>query len=303
MLYYKMEELMKKSQKEKDADLKVKKNLSKVPKVRKVKDPPPLPMKPLHPHLPQTGGPGGGALVLLCSPVKTGKSTLISNLLLNPDFYGQDYFDYVKIMSNTIMNDVTSRFLRKAFDVTDHYNEQELQGLIDLQAEYEKEEQPEIAYICDDLLGSVPRNSVLNHLCARFRHYNFKLFVISTQNFKAVSTITRQNATNVIIGSPYPNQAELTKISETYGDLVGGQQAFLDLYKTATPEKYDFLHLDLQSNPIKAYKNFEELLMVGTKWVVGEHDNYEEVDPNKDSSDDEDDINLKKDTNKKQREI
>jgi hypothetical protein len=298
-----MEELMKKSQKEKDVALKVKKNLSKVPKVRKVKDPPTLPMKPLHPHLPQTGGPGGGALVLLCSPVKTGKSTLISNLLLNPDFYGQDYFDYVKIMSNTIMNDVTSRFLRKAFDVTDHYNEAELQGLIDLQAEYEKEEQPEIAYICDDLLGSVPRNSVLNHLCARFRHYNFKLFVISTQNFKAVSTITRQNATNVIIGSPYPNQAELTKISETYGDLVGGQQAFLDLYKTATPEKYDFLHLDLQSNPIKAYKNFEELLMVGTKWVVGEHDNYEEVDPNKDSSDDEDDINLKKDTNKKQREI
>ena len=295
-----MEELMKKTPKEKDEALKIKKNLSKTPMVRKVKDPPPLPMKPLHPHLPQTGGPGGGALVLLCSPVKTGKSTLISNLLLNPDFYGQDYFDYVKIMSNTIMNDVTSRFIRKAFDVTDHYDEAELQGLIDLQASYEKEDQSEIAYICDDLLGSVPRNSVLNHLCARFRHYNFKLFVISTQNFKAVSTITRQNATNVIIGSPYPNQNELLKISDSYGDLVGGQQAFLDLYKTATPNKYDFLHLDLQENPIHAYRNFEELLMVGDKWIVGTHDDYDIVDVDKDSDEDDMDVDLKKSKMKKE---
>lgn len=298
---------MKKTQKEKDAALAVPRSL-KVPKVRKVKDPDMVKTKPLHPHLPQTGGPGGGALVLMCSPVKTGKSTLISNIMLNPDFYGDDYFDYVKVMSNTIMNDVTSRFMLKAFDVTDHYDEEELQGLIDLQASYDKEDQPEIAYICDDLLGSIPRNSVLNHLCARFRHYNFKLFIISTQNFKGVSTITRQNATNVIIGSPYPNQAELIKISDTYSDLVGGQQQFLDLYKTATPNKYDFLHLNLQENPIHAYRNFEELLMVGDKWVVGDHDNYDFVDMN--SSDTEDDevetedpeINLKKNKKKNKKD-
>ncbi len=299
MLYNKMDELMKQTPKEKEQSLKVKKTL-KLPVVRKVKDPPIVKTKPLHPHLPQTGGAGGGALVLLVAPVKSGKSTLISNLLLNPDFYGQDYFDYVKIMSNTIMNDVTSRFIRKAFDVTDHYDEAELQGLIDLQASYDKEDQPEIAYICDDLLGSVPRNSVLNHLCARFRHYNFKIFVISTQNFKAVSTITRQNATNVIIGSPYPNQNELLKIADSYGDLVGGQQAFLDLYKTATPNKYDFLHLDLQENPIHAYRNFEELLMVGDKWVVGDHDNFDVVDMNKDSDDDDMDVDLKKSKMKKE---
>ena len=293
-----MDELMKKTPKEKEASLKIKKNVI-VPKVRKVKDPPVFKVKPLHPHLPQTGGPGGGALVLLCSPVKTGKSTLISNMMLNPDFYGPDYFDYVKVMSNTIMNDVTSRFMLKAFDVTDHYDEAELQGLIDLQATYEKEEQPELAYICDDLLGSVPRNSVLNHLCARFRHYNFKLFIIATQNFKAVSTITRQNATNIIIGSPYPNQVELKKISETYGDLYGGEKQFLDLYKTATPDRYDFLHLDCQENPPRAYRNFEELLMVGDKWVVGSHDDYDFVDMS--DSEEEQDIDLNK--KKLQKEI
>tara|TARA_R110000782_G_scaffold21284_2_gene57265 strand:+ start:2696 stop:3601 length:906 start_codon:yes stop_codon:yes gene_type:complete len=301
-----MEELMKRTPKEKEEDLNNKREL-KVPVVRKVQDPPNVKTKPLHPHLPQTGGPGGGALVLLVAPVKSGKSTLISNIMLNPDFYGENYFDYCKVMSNTIMNDVTSRFMLKAFDVTDHYDEAELNGLIDLQASYEKEDQPEIAYICDDLLGSIPRNSVLNHLCARFRHYNFKLFIISTQNFKAVSTITRQNATNIIIGSPYPNQSELMKISESYGELVGGSQPFLDLYKTATPEKYDFLHMDLQENPVHCYRNFEELLMVGDKWVVGDHDNYDIVDmDNSDTEEEEnidEDINLKKNKKKNKKEI
>lgn len=35
----------------------------------------------IHPHLPQIAGPGGGALLLMISPVRTGKSTIISNLL------------------------------------------------------------------------------------------------------------------------------------------------------------------------------------------------------------------------------
>ena len=282
-----MEELLKKTPKEKEQEYLVKKDFSNPPIVRKVRDPPPLPQKPLHPHLPQTGGPGGGAMVLLCSPVKTGKSTLISSLLLHPDFYGQDYFDYVKIMSNTIMNDITSRFLLKAFDVTDHYDEEELLGLIASQSSYEKEDQPEIALICDDLLGTIPRNAVLNTLCAKFRHFNFRLLLISTQNFKAVSTVTRQNATNVIIGSPYPNIVELKKIAETYGDCFGGEKQFLDLYKTATPNRYDFLHLNLMENPPHAYKCFSELLMVGDAWVVGAHDDYEEVDMNCSSDDEE----------------
>ena len=60
-----------------------------VPVVVPVKDPDPVPShhSPLHPHLPQVDGFGGGALVLLVSPVRTGKSTLISNMLLNDKLY------------------------------------------------------------------------------------------------------------------------------------------------------------------------------------------------------------------------
>ena len=60
--------------------------------------------RPIHPHLPQIQN---GQVGILISPVKTGKSTIISNLLLNPNFY-KDQFDMVYIISNTINNDRTS---------------------------------------------------------------------------------------------------------------------------------------------------------------------------------------------------
>ena len=107
------------------------------PKILKVKDPEFLNKnkKPLHPHLPQPH-----ALVLHCSPVKTGKSTIISNLLLSDQMYGQDYFDRVKIISNTIENDNTSRFLKEAFDTEDHYEDRMIADLINTQSKFEKEE-------------------------------------------------------------------------------------------------------------------------------------------------------------------
>ena len=179
------------------------------PKILKVKDREGVKMKPLHPHLPQQS-----ALDLHCSPVKTGKSTIISNLMLSDQFYGQDFFDRVKIMSNTIMNDDTSRFLKDAFDVEDHYEDRFVDDLISSQNKFDKEDMPSVAVICDDLLGSIRREAKLNHLASRFRHYNIQLLYFSSQNFRKVSNIIRQNATNVIIGSPFPNQKELGKIAE-----------------------------------------------------------------------------------------
>ena len=106
---------------------------SEVPKVFKVKDPPFLKQKQLHPHLPQPP-----ALVLMVSPVKTGKSTLISNLLLNESMYGQSYFDMVYIISNTINNDNTSRFLKEAFNTEDHYEDAFVENIVRVQESFEK---------------------------------------------------------------------------------------------------------------------------------------------------------------------
>ena len=242
------------------------------PKVLPVIDPDIMPSihPPLHPNLPQMDGPGGGALLLLVSPVRTGKSTLISNLLLNDQFYdAQERFDSTTIISNTIANDVTSRFLRDAFDTHDQYSDSVIDGIVERQKSYDKAEQPEIGLVLDDCLGSIRREARINHLCSRFRHYNIKLLIISSQNFRACSPIIRQNATNVVVGSPFPNQKELGKMAEEYGDCFGGAENWLKIYRMSTPNRYDFLHMDFQSNPPKAYHNMEKLIAIGDK-IVGD---------------------------------
>ena len=175
-----------------------------------------------------------------------------------------------KYLSNTINSDDTSRFLKEAFDTEDHYEDRFIDDLITSQSKFEKEEQPSVALICDDLLGSIKREGRVNHFASRFRHVNCQLLYFSSQNFRKVNNVVRQNATNVIIGSPFPNAKELDKIAEEYGDLFGGADALLKIYKIATPNRYDFLHLDLQENPPIAYHNFEKQIAIGEKILVGD---------------------------------
>ena len=241
------------------------------PKVIPVRDPDPIhdPNPTIHPHLPQISGHGGGACLLMISPVKTGKSTIISNLLLNKDIYdAQERFDSTHVISNTIANDVTSRFLKKAFDCYDSYRDNIIDGIVERQKSFEKEEQPEIAIVVDDCLGSIKREGRINYLASRFRHFNIILLIISAQNFRSCSPIIRQNATNIIVGSPFPNQKELGKISEEYGDLFGGADQWIKLYKYACPSRYCFIHMDLQENPPVMYRNFDEVIAIGDKPVV-----------------------------------
>lgn len=233
-----------------------------VPEILPVKPPDDIPKeKPLHPNLPKPP-----TELLMISPVKTGKSTIISNLLLNENFYGQDYFDEVHILSNTIHNDVTSRYLLKSAECYDHYDDSIIQGIVEKQKKFEKKDQPHIAICLDDCLGSVRREATINHLASRFRHYNIKLLLISSQNFRNVSPVIRSNATAVIIGSPFPNSKELGKIAEEYGDMFGGEKLFLKLYKHATPNRYDFLYLDLSENPPHAYHKFTKKIAEGDKF-------------------------------------
>ena len=87
--------------------------------------------KPLHPHLPNiaTGQLGYYDLVQL----RLANRTIISNLLLNPNFM-RDQFDIVYIISNTIHNDQTSRFLKKQFPETifDKYEDNPLLKILSL---------------------------------------------------------------------------------------------------------------------------------------------------------------------------
>ena len=258
------------------------------PKVIPVKDPELKNTKhdDIHPHLPQINGYGGGALILMLAPVKCGKSTILSNMLLNKDFYdAQERFDQTVVISNTIANCITSRFLKQAFDCYDHYSDSIIDGIITRQKSFAKEDQPEIALVLDDCLGSIKINSRVNHLASRYRHFNIKLLIMNSQKFVgAVSPVVRANATNVIIGSPFPNIKELAAICECYGDQYGGPNKMMALYKSACQERYDFIHLDLQNT--KMYRNFDTLIAEG-------HNHYIDINKKFSSSEENIDIEVK----------
>ena len=97
----------------------------------------------------------------------------------------------------------------------------------------------------------------------------------ATEVFRYVSNVVRQNTTNLIVGSPFPNRKELMKIAEEFGDVFGGPQQFLKVYALCTPERYDFMHCDLQANPPLAYHCFDHVVAEGDKIVVGGAGNVE----------------------------
>ena len=45
--------------------------------------------------------------------------------------------------------------------------------------------------------------------------------------------------------------------------MFGGDEKFRKIYNKATEQRYDFLYLDLQNNPARAFRNFEEQLAEG----------------------------------------
>ena len=227
---------------------------SKVPKVLKVKDEEPNEkFDDIHEHLPQMP-----ALILIIGSVRSGKSNLLTNFFCNDDFY-KDKFDVVKFISSTLHTDNKGKILSKFFDCEDHYTDKMIEDIKVGQAKYEKEERPTFALVMDDILTKdFKKSNQVSFFSTRFRHY-IDMYVIAVQSFRAVSGMIRNNATDVIIHKQQ-NTKELLKIAEEYGDMVGGEKKFLELYNEAHKERYSFLYLKLSENPAEAYCRFERKL-------------------------------------------
>lgn len=88
------------------------------------------------------------------------------------------------------------------------------------------------------------------------------MYLITTQSFRAVSGMIRNNANAVFI-LRQQNRMELEKIAEEYAGMVGGKENFLKMYKLIHAEPYQIMYLDLQSNPARILRNFEEVVWEG----------------------------------------
>ena len=212
--------------------------------------------KAVHPNLPQSPFVLG-----IFSPRQTGKSTLISFLLLHDTALGQDYYDEVYIFSPTIEQDDTSRFLLERFNCDTVYSDKKLQNIINKQKQFNKKDMKHICLVIDDAIGddSMKRNSLLTSTITRSRHWNMDI-ILSLQNFKSCPKTSRINLTMAMIGYPIPSQAMKKDLILEFADnFEGGEEEYMRLYHEATQKKrFNFMTIMLKENPIHVYRNFEE---------------------------------------------
>ena len=231
------------------------------PKVFKVKDPDQdEKYKSIHPHLPQLP-----SLLLIVGSVKQGKSNLLVNITCNPQFGYNSALDSIKIISNTLNADPKGKLLNKYFDCEDHYNDEMITGIIESQNKLKEQGETNMMglFLDDILTKDFKKNNAVSFLATRFRHHDIGMLCFTTQSFRAVSGLIRNNATDVII-MKQQNQKELFKIEEEFGDMF--PNIFMELYKKAIEDApYSFLYLDLQTNPATAYIRFETPIAQGDK--------------------------------------
>ena len=204
------------------------------PKVYKVKDPEPSSkFDDIHPNLPALP-----SLLVIVGSVRSAKSNLICNLLMNPEMY-KDRFDIVRVCSTTLHQDHKGKLLNKYFDATDTYSDDLIEEIKQGQSKYEDTERPTYCLVLDDVLTQdFSKQNAVSFFSTRFRHY-IDMYIIATQSFRAVSGLIRNNATDVII-TKQQNQKELGKIIEEYGPMFptsdgagDGEKNLMELYKKA----------------------------------------------------------------------
>ena len=224
--------------------------------------------KELHPHLPDIYK---AQLIVTASPIRSGKTVLLQNCLMNPNFY-DDCFNSVTIISNTIFNCATSRFAAEKWKSTcfETYDDKIIFDLIKKQKEKKKIEGADTSYalILDDICGDLNKHGrkggAAVHFATRFRHFVDKgqacLYWINNQKYNDVATIIRNNMTGLFVSGMLRSKKEIETIKYDIADTFGGDQAFDEYLERARQEPYSWLYFRLDSQPPEVYLNFKEKL-------------------------------------------
>ncbi len=198
-----------------------------------------------------------GFTLLLCMPRQSGKSTLIVNLLLNPNMLKRENYNTCYIFSPTCMLDDTTKPLRDHFknSMYTKYDDGIVRDIINYQKAYDDDERPRVMIVIDDFIGK--KSKALDACVTKSRHYNINGIIYSTQALKTVKKTVRTNFTDVILGRIY-NQKEFMGIYEEFGCIYGTFKKFKKMFDYATRKKYSFLYLRLNKCPPEAWVNFTE---------------------------------------------
>jgi len=204
---------------------------------------------------PLPGSDGECFVLTLVGPRSSGKSVVISNLVLRDEMM-RGLYEEIIIISPTIYSDSTARFLINEVGkdrVYEAYDESIIQGLIDSVKDKDRSERSMKLIILDDVIGSIPKyNSLVYNLTSKARHWSISM-IISTQNLRELPPVCRNNTTNWAFFRS-GNLKEIGKMMEEMGSL-GSPDNCYELYKTCVEEPHKFMYVD---NKFNVYKCFTE---------------------------------------------
>lgn len=209
---------------------------------------------------------GAVHLHLIIGRVKSGKSLLINNLYLSERFYKDDFETRI-LISSTAHNDAINKYMIDEFDfVFTEFSEELIDSIIKL---IEADEGPgRWLILLDDIIGDVKfsrggRVDAISALASKFRHIGNgeiegKLSVcITTQYFKYISTILRNNATAYYIMGSFP-EAEMKKIAEALSFFGNGDKQFMEIFRRSRKEEFDFLFCSVEN--LECRRNHDDLI-------------------------------------------
>ena len=202
--------------------------------------------------------------MLIVAPSNSGKSNLLKNMLLRPEFGYRDYFIDQKtnalnyfVFSRTLGADHTLDSLVDQLPKFHAYREWDDTIIHDIMEYSRSKTDRGVLLILDDMITDANAfnkrsGNLLNELAFMGRHHKVS-FIITAQSYTSIQRPIRIN-TSAIIAFNLKNKRE----EEAFLNEQNMWENIRDLYTMAISPKYGFLYLNKETG--NAYTNFERLL-------------------------------------------
>ena len=196
----------------------------------------------------------------------TSKTTLLMNLLYNPNFY-EGQFSMKYYLAPTIYSDNNLFPARSDPDaiLIDKYSDEAIDEIVKNQTIGDDMTVDDImfsALILEDALadgGTSSNNSAIAKLTTIMRHRFLNIFIVA-QTVNQIASVIRSQA-NIIFLKKIRSTKELDKFESQYASMIGGEKYFRKMYNYvfSNPDnKFDFLYIDLDNFIVR--HNFDKIL-------------------------------------------
>jgi len=202
--------------------------------------------------------------MLVVAPSNGGKSNMLKNMLLRPEFGYRDYFTDSKtgalnyfVFSRTLGADHTLDELVDQLPKFHAYREWDDTIIRDIMEYSRLKTERGVLLLLDDMITDTKAfnkcsGNLLNELAFMGRHHKVS-FILTTQSYTSIQRPIRIN-TSAVIAFNLKNKRE----EQAFLEEQSMWETIKDLYTMATSPKYGFLYLNKETG--KAYSNFERLL-------------------------------------------